>query len=171
MSQKDLLRRLEIEIHRPAEPMAIDGLLPTAEKWPSLLDVSSDAEYSAAEDDVSGLDMEGSVSLEEILNDSIPDAPTSKVDDKAPPPRKRKQDEPSDDEWVAELSGGSVPLDELLGEIGESRPAPEVDPLMKTQVRDSAPAPSPPPSPAAPNSRDEISLDDLIDATEKKPLK
>lgn len=158
MGAKELFRRLEIEAHRPAKAHALDAFLPKPEAWPSQIEAANEKEYKVDDKDMAGMEMESSVSLEELLDRKIPDA--------VPSAAKAAAEAEDDDSGLMDQDeldqmglggGGSVRLDELLGEEAPTRPSkpkkapvnPELDADMFAAQPDA-------------DSKD-MSLDDILD--------
>jgi hypothetical protein len=120
MAIKDLFRRLEIEAEKPLLKNPISAMLPRPEAWPSLLAEEDESAYEVTGEDMDGLELGGSVSLDEVLDEEGP-APSARPPRKAATARAPVKEEADEDavteDDLEEMGlGGSVSLDELLGE-------------------------------------------------------
>jgi hypothetical protein len=158
MGAKELFRMLEVEANRPRKARHLDAFLPRPEEWPSDLDVEEEKEYRVSDEDVAGLEMEGSVSLQEILDKEIPGGAPSRPAAGAAPDANGEED--AEDlvtaEDMEEMNlGGSVSLDELLGESAPTRSVEDVP---------TRPAPRPAGGDTLSGvARKDLSLDDILD--------
>ncbi len=147
MAIKELFRQLEIEAHRPRKAHALDSFLPRPEAWPSQLRSEEEAAYKVTEEDVAGLETEGSVSLEELLDKEVPEEQRAAAAREAP----KKEPAVTEEDLDGLELGGSVSLDELLGEDDPSKkkppaksPAPQAKRTEDVPTRPAAPPPPPP---------------------------
>lgn len=175
MAVKELFRQLEIEAHRPRKAHALDSFLPRPEAWPSQLRAEEEVAYKVTEEDVAGLETEGSVSLEELLDKEIPEEQRAAAAREAP----KKEPAVTEEDLDGLELGGSVSLDELLGEdVPGKPPAPRAKPPAKSPAQakrtedvPTRPAAPPPPPPKASKKFPtlEISGDLLADSSKKAP--
>ncbi|UCF80800.1 MAG: hypothetical protein JSV08_09930 [Acidobacteriota bacterium] len=175
MAVKELFRQLEIEAHRPRKARALDSFLPRPEAWPSQLRSEEEVAYKVTDEDVAGLETEGSVSLEELLDKEIPEEQRAAAAQEAP----KKEPAVSEEDLDGLELGGSVTLEELLGENipGKSPKKPPAKPPAKSPAQakrtedvPTRPAASPPPPQASKKFPTlEISGDLLAGSSKKAP--
>jgi hypothetical protein len=139
MAVKELFRQLEIEAHRPRKAHALDSFLPRPEAWPSQLRAEEEAAYKVTEEDVAGLETEGSVSLEELLDKEIPEEQRAAAAREAP----KKGPAVTEEDLDGLELGGSVSLEELLGEGAPASPPAQAKRTEDVPTRPAAPPPPP----------------------------
>jgi hypothetical protein len=142
MAVKELFRQLEIEAHRPRKAHALDSFLPRPEAWPSQLRAEEEVAYKVTDEDVAGLETEGSVSLEELLDKEVPEEQRAAAAREAP----KKEPAVTEDDLDGLEMGGSVSLDELLGVDDPSKPPAKSS--AKPPAKSSAKPPAKPHAPA-----------------------
>jgi hypothetical protein len=172
MAVKELFRQLEIEAHRPRKAHALDSFLPRPEAWPSQLRAEEEAAYKVTEEDVAGLETEGSVSLEELLDKEIPEEQRAAAAREAP----KKEPAVTEEDLDGLELGGSVSLEELLGEDDPGKPPPKSPaklPAPRAKRTEDVPtrpaAPPPPPKASKKFPTLEISGDLLAGSSKEAP--
>lgn len=169
MAVKELFRQLEIEAHRPRKAHALDSFLPRPEAWPSQLRAEEETAYKVTEEDTAGLETEGSVSLEELLDKEIPEEQRAAAALEAV----KKEPAVSEEDLDGLELGGSVSLDELLGEDDPSKKKPPAKlpaPARRAEDVPTRPvAPPPPPKASKKFPTLEISGDLLAGSSKEAP--